>query len=108
MAANGDESARWGLIAIQSRNSPLELTESDLAQYAGQYTDRELVMLDGKGKYRRKGRPNWSDLIAIDTDQFVIDGSDGFLMTFERDETDQIPRIVGSYKQGHSDSSERE
>ncbi len=65
-------------------------------------------MLDGKLKYRRKGRPNWSDLIAIDTDQFVIDGFDGFLMTFERDETDQIARIVGSYKQGHSDSSERE
>ena len=108
MVENGDEGARWGLIAHTSRNSPLALTESELAQYAGQYTDRELVMNDGSLKYRRKGRTNWSDLIAVDTDQFVIDGFDGFLMTFERDDTGQIARIVGSYKQGHTDRSERQ
>ena len=38
----------------------------------------------------------------------MIDGYDGFLMTFERDGRGNITRIVGSYQQGHSDSSDRE
>ena len=108
LVEQGDQDARWGLIAHKGRNNPLELSEAQLSQYAGQYTDRELEMHDGRLKYRRIGRSDWSDLIAIDTDRFVIDGFDGFLMTFERDDTDQISRIVGSYQQGHTDSSERE
>lgn len=108
LVEQGDENARWGLITLQSQNNPIMLSATKLAEYAGQYTDREL-MIDGDTlKYRRKGRPSWSPLIAIDEDQFVIDGYDGFLMTFERDTDGNITRLVGSYQQGHSDSSDRE
>ncbi len=108
LAETGDDSARWGLINLQSRLSPLELSADELSEYAGQYTDRELKMDGDELRYRRKGRPSWSRLIAVGEDQFVIDGFDGFLMTFERNRNGEITRIVGSYVQGHTDSSERE
>jgi retinol-binding protein 3 len=108
LAETGDDSARWGLINLRSRLSPLELSASELAEYAGQYTDRELKMEGDSLMYRRKGRPSWSSLIAVDEDQFVIDGFDGFLMTFERNSDGEITQIVGSYVQGHSDRSDRE
>ncbi|MDF1868804.1 MAG: S41 family peptidase [Phycisphaerales bacterium] len=108
LVEQGDENARWGLISLQSQNNPIALSASDLAEYAGQYTDRELMVEDTTLKYRRKGRPSWSSLIALGEDRFVIDGYDGFMMTFERDGSGNITRIVGSYQQGHSDSSDRE
>jgi hypothetical protein len=108
LAETGDNSARWGLINLKSRMNPLELSADELSEYAGQYTDRELKMDGDALMYRRKGRPNWSRLIAVGEDQFVIDGFDGFLMSFDRDRDGEITRIVGSYVQGHTDSSERE
>lgn len=108
LVEQGDESARWGLINLKSRMNPMELSTEQLSEYAGQYTDRELQMDDGELMYRRKGRPSWSRLIAVGEDQFVIDGFDGFLMTFERNRIGEITRIVGSYAQGHTDSSDRE
>ena len=108
LVENGDDSAKWGLIKLKSQTDPILLDADTLSEYAGQYTDRELVVENDSLMYRRKGRPNWNRLIAVDVDQFVIDGFDGFLMTFERRKDGSIARIVGSYIQGHSDTSERE
>ncbi|MGJ8636603.1 MAG: S41 family peptidase [Phycisphaerales bacterium] len=108
MVELGDENAKWGLIHHKAKTAPLALSEDQLKEYTGQYTDRELKIEDGELKYRRKGRPNWSTLIGIDTDQFVIDGFDGFMMTFRRDAEGAIRSILGSYQQGHYDVSPRE
>jgi hypothetical protein len=104
----GNESAEWGLIAYTAAHNPLNLTNGQLREYAGAYTDRELAVEGERLMYRRNGRADWSRLIAVDPDRFVIDGFDGFRMEFERDGAGQITRIVGHYQQGHTDYSDRE
>lgn len=104
----GDQNARWGLINHLSKHSSITLSEQEMLGYAGQYTDREIKVEDGMLMYRRKGRASWSMLVAIDTDQFVIDGFEGFMMTFRRNDQGEITSILGSYQQGHFDSSPRE
>lgn len=108
MVELGDENAKWGLIHHKAKSSPLPLSASQLEEYAGQYSDRELKIEDGKLLYRRVGRPNWSTLIGVETDKFVIDGFDGFTMTFRRNDDGEVISILGSYQQGHYDASRRE
>jgi len=103
----GNEQARFGLAALTARLDPLPLSSEELAQYAGDYSDREIKLEDGQLLYRRKGNPDYRPLIAIGEDEFVIEGLSGFIMQFERDGLGQIERIVGLYVQGHSDNSMR-
>lgn len=104
----GDENAKWGLIQHKARVAPLALSASQLEEYAGRYSDREFKVEDDELRYRRIGRSSWSTLIGFDTDQFVIDGFDGFMMTFRRNDDGEIDSILGSYQQGHYDVSRRD
>ncbi|MBO6513480.1 MAG: S41 family peptidase [Phycisphaerales bacterium] len=108
MTELGDDRAKWGLIHHRARTAPLSLSSDVLAEYAGQYIDRELKVENDELMYRRKGRPNWSRLIAIGDDRFVIDGVNGFMLTFQRNDEGAIRSILGSYEQGHYDHSLRE
>jgi len=108
LADEGDEGALWELVAHNAYNNPHVLSKSELGEYAGQYTDRELMLDNGELMYRRIGNPNWSRLIAAEKDIFVIDGFDGFQMHFERDSSGAIEQITGHYQQGRVDYSIRE
>lgn len=103
----GNEAARFGLANLKARLSPLKLSQTKLAQYPGDYTDREIKLEEGRLLYRRKGNPEFRELIAIGDDEFVIDGLPGFIMSFARDSHNNIDRIVGNYEQGHTDESVR-
>lgn len=108
LADEGDEGALWGLVVHNASNNPLVLSRSELGEYAGLYTDRELMLDGGELMYRRIGNPNWSRLIAAEEDIFVIDGFPGFQMHFERDSSGMIVQIVGHYEQGRVDHSVRQ
>ncbi len=108
LADMGDAGALWGLVSHNAENNPLVLSMAELGEYAGQYTDRELMLENGELMYRRIGNPNWSRLIAAEEDIFVIDGFDGFQMHFERDSSGTIEQIVGHYEQGRIDYSVRQ
>ncbi len=103
----GNEQARFGLANINARLNPIELSKNQLEAYAGNYTDREIMIKDGRLMYRRVGQPSFRPLICVGADEFVIDGLDGFIMDFDRNESGDIVRIVGSYIQGHRDTSVR-
>lgn len=104
---SGKGEARFGLASLKATLSPISLSRAQLAQYAGDYTDREVKLGEGRLLYRRKGNAEYLALIAIDEDEFVIEGMPGFIMSFVRNERGSIDRIVGSYEQGHSDESVR-
>jgi hypothetical protein len=57
--------------------------------------------------YRRIGVSDFRPLVCVDTDQFIIDGLDGFILQFTRDENNTITAVTGNYAQGHSDVSIR-
>lgn len=112
----GDESVRWGLATIRSKTNPVACSMEDLSEYAGNYGPRH-IRVAGKAdagdelaslEYRREGVSEWRKLICFEQDQFVIDGSEGFIMEFERDARGEIIGIQGHYQQGHTDRSPRD
>ena len=108
LADQGDAGALWGLVSHNAYNNPLVLSKTELGEYAGQYTDRELMLDNGELMYRRIGNPSWSRMIAAEKDIFVVDGVDGFQMHFERDSSGAIEQIAGHYEQGRVDYSIRQ
>ena len=106
--ANGDESARWGLASINSKLHPIVCSSEDLALYAGDYGVRHIRVDGSTLEYRRDGVADWKNLICFERDQFVIDGFDGFIMEFARNDDGDITRIVGHYDRGNTDESIRD
>tara|TARA_R110002073_G_scaffold118918_1_gene258823 strand:- start:771248 stop:772522 length:1275 start_codon:yes stop_codon:yes gene_type:complete len=105
---DGDESVRWGLANYQAKNNPITCSPEDLQAYAGDYGPRHVRIHEGGLEYRRDGNPNWTSIICFKRDQFVIQGLDGFIMNFERDDSGTIVGIAGDYDRGGRDFSARD
>ena len=105
---NGDESARWGLAAIRAKNDPIICSPEKLATYAGDYGPRHVRVDQGTLQYRREGLSQWTNLICVEKDQFVIEGFEGFIMVFDRDDEGIIVGIAGHYERGNTDFSPRD
>lgn len=103
----GNEQARFGLASINARLNPIELSEDQMREYAGNYTDREIQLKDGKLHYRRVGVSDFRPIACVGEDEFMIEGLTGFILSFARDEQGNLTHIDGIYQQGHSDRSLR-
>jgi hypothetical protein len=107
IAASGDPAAEWGLFQHAAATRSFALQESALPEFAGNYTDREIALQDGRLVYRRVGAPAWRPLVPVAEDVFMIEGAEDFRMEFERDAEGRITAIRGVYQQGHTDRSGR-
>ncbi len=107
LLAQGNEQVRFGIASLNARLAPMSLTSAELDAYTGSYTDREFKRVDDRLMYRRIGVSDFRPLVCVDTDQFIIDGLDGFILQFTRDENNAITAVTGNYAQGHSDVSMR-
>lgn len=107
LLAQGNEQVRFGIASLNARLAPMSLTIAELDAYAGSYTDREFKRVDDRLMYRRIGVSDFRPLVCVDTDQFIIDELDGFILQFTRDENNTITAVTGNYAQGHSDVSMR-
>jgi len=105
---NGDKSARWGLAAIKAKNDPIQCSPKELAAYAGDYGPRHVRIEQGSPQYKRDGVSQWTNLVCIEKDQFMIAGVDGFIMEFKRDEKNKIIGIEGHQQRGPIDFTPRD
>lgn len=103
----GNEQARFGLASIYARLNPITLSEDQMREYAGNYTDREIRFKDGGLQYRRIGVSDFRPIVCIGEDQFIIEGLTSFIISFARDEHGKLTHIDGIYEQGHRDRSPR-
>ena len=104
LAASGDPAAEWGLYQHAMQTGGIEVRESTLRRYAGDFTDREIAFEDGALQYRRKGAPVWRALVPVGEGIFMIEGVEDFRLEFER-EGGAIVAVRGVYQQGHADRS---
>lgn len=82
---------------IESRQPPLQLSRTQANEYSGQYTgDRNVQWIDGQLIYSRGRRPPQT-MLALDNDRFILDGIDGFRLTFQRDENGQVNGITENW-----------
>jgi hypothetical protein len=99
-------SLEWDLEMMQIRLEPVEVDKKLLMEYAGEYGARK-VLFDGNNlSYSRDDRPA-RKLIALSEDTFMIEGVDNFKMKFMRGDNGKISHILGIYKQGYTDRSDR-
>jgi hypothetical protein len=111
IAAEEDEQyqgfLQWALTDLESRLSPLELTDKQLEQYVGQYGPRR-VFLDGGGLfYQREGRAVMK-LEPMGMDLFRVGDLEYFRASFGRDDKGRIVKFVGLYDNGNTDENLRD
>ncbi len=100
-------SLQWGLIDLESRLAPPELSAGEMEAFVGQYGPRRIYVEEGVLYYQREDRPRYA-LAPMGEDLFRVGDLDYFRLTFERDDQDKVVRIVGLYDDGHTDANERD
>ncbi|MGD9548534.1 MAG: S41 family peptidase [Candidatus Krumholzibacteriia bacterium] len=111
IAAEEDEpiiaSYRWGLADLDSRLNPWEPSKDALEQYVGVFGPRRIFLEEGNLYYERTGRSRYR-MEPMSEDLFRLIGLDYFRVSFGRDETGTVVKIIGLYDDGRSDESERD
>ena len=74
---------------VQSKLSPINISNKKLNKYKGTYGNVELKLYEGKLFYSWRGTGN-SPLTAISEDEFVLDGTSEFKIKFQFEEKNVI------------------
>lgn len=100
-------SLNWDIEIMDARLNPVDVDQKLLRDYAGSYGPRQVNYKEGALFYSRDGRAE-KKLTALSQDTFIIEDVDYFKMKFVRDDDGDISHILGIYKQGHTDRSDRD
>jgi hypothetical protein len=110
MASESDEviagAYEWALLDIESRANPVVLPEASLAELVGDYGPRHITMEDGVLYYHRDDRERMR-MQPMSEEFFRVGDLDFFRVSFERDSSGAVVRIIGNYEGGRTDSNER-
>lgn len=101
LARGGSEAmqteARWALERLQAERAGLRLAPEEasgfVGTYAGNYGDRKVAIEHGELVYR-SGRFPALKLVPLRGDAFALDGRPDARITFERDSTGRVARMV--------------
>jgi hypothetical protein len=98
---------RWSLTDLESRLNPIKLPEKQMKQYVGVYGPRRIFIENGVLYYQREDRPRY-EMVPIGEDLFRFDDLDYFRISFERNKSGKIVKLIGMYNDGHTDKNERD
>lgn len=99
-------SSKWLIESLTSSMNDIEIDNSILKNYSGNYGDRKVYYENGKLFYQRNGRQKF-ELTPISEDTFMIKDVGYFRLKFIKDDSGKISEIVGMYDDGKTDSSAR-
>jgi hypothetical protein len=97
----------WAMRDIDTRLNPVEISKKEMEQYVGRYGPRRIFIDDGALYYQREDRPRF-ELEPMGEDLFSVGDLDYFRLTFERNKSGKVVKIVGLYDNGERDEHERE
>ena len=86
---NNTDLYEWSLPIVQSRLSPIKISNKKLNKYKGTYGNIELKLFEGKLYYSWHGTGK-SPLTAISEDEFILDGTSEFKIKFQFKEKEVI------------------
>lgn len=98
---------KWVLADQESRLHPMELAEKQMKQYVGAYGPRRIFIENGALWYQREGRPRY-EMVPMGEDLFRFDDLEYFRLTFERNKSSKVVKLIGIYDDGHTDENERD
>jgi hypothetical protein len=98
---------QWAMNGLDSRLHPIELSKKQMKDYIGRYGPRRIFIEDGVLYYQRDDRPRLA-LEPMGEDLFRVGDLDYFRLSFERNESGKVVRIIGLYDNGRRDQHERD
>jgi hypothetical protein len=98
---------QWGLTDLESRLHPVELSEKQMKQYVGGYGPRRIFIDNGVLYYQREDRPRY-EMVPMGEDLFRFGDLDYFRLSFERNKSGKVVKLVGIYDDGRTDENERD
>jgi len=96
----------WSLTDLESRMHPIEISKKRMRQYVGTYGPRRIFVENGKLYYQREDGPRY-EIEPMGEDLFRVGDLDYFRVTFERNASGKIVKIIGLYSSGRTDEHER-
>ena len=97
---------RWSLTGLEGKLKHLTLTSREMKQYVGVYGPRRIYLENGELCYRREEQPPHT-LTPLGDDLFGVSDLDYFRITFERDSSGKVLKIIGLYNNGRKDENSR-
>jgi hypothetical protein len=88
----------WETEIVQSCYAPVDVAESTLARYAGQYGQRSFALEEGTLTYTHQARPVTWPLVPLSEMRFRLD--DDLIFEFLLDGQGQASTVVISYRDG--------
>ncbi len=98
---------KWGLTDVESRLNPIELSKKQMMQYVGVYGPRRIFTEDGVLYYQRGDMPRYQ-MTPMGEDLFRIGDLDYFRITFERNKSGKVVKLIGMYDNGRTDEHDRD
>jgi len=98
---------KWGLTDLESKLNPIELSGKQMKAYVGRYGPRRIFIEDGVLYYQREDRPRYK-MEPMGKDLFRVGDLDYFRLSFERDKSGKVVKVIGLYDSGRTDENERD
>jgi hypothetical protein len=90
----------WALEALEVEDPPSKLPLPELQQLAGQYGNRR-IRIEGDHLTYQRGRRTVHRMVPLGNDRFLLANVDGFRITFERDPSGRVVRMLDQWDDGH-------
>ncbi|MBN2184648.1 MAG: S41 family peptidase [Candidatus Krumholzibacteriota bacterium] len=97
----------WALKDIDSRLDPVKLTKKQMKKYEGTFGPRRVFLKDGELWYQRESGSPYL-LEPMDKDLFRVGDIGYFRLSFGRDSSGGIVKVIGLYNNGRVDENEKE
>jgi hypothetical protein len=97
----------WHLQGLQSQLEPMTISLEQLQALAGGYGPRRIILENGVLYYQREDRPRFR-LEPMGADLFRVGDLEYFRLSFERDATGAVVKLIGLYDNGRSDENVRD
>lgn len=97
---------KWALEALELKRAPVELSPSDLNEYAGVYGDRK-IRFEGDHMTYQRGKRAVFRMVPLGNNRFLTIGKDDFRLRFERDSNGTITGLTDLWSGGHTEWNRR-
>jgi hypothetical protein len=96
----------WALRDLDSRLNPIQLSKKEMKKYVGEYGPRRIYIDDGTLYYKRTDRSPHK-LAYMGDDLFRVGDLDYFRLTFEKNKSGKVVKVIGLYDSGRTDEHKR-
>ncbi len=96
----------WAHDGLLARETPVSLSSGQLDTFVGTYGVRQ-VRREGDHLVYQRGENPPLTMLPMGSDTFRLAEIEYFRIRFERDDDNDVVRLVGMYRDGHTDVSER-